>query len=64
MWEWMGAKDQELKELSLKLDQAVAQNVKDGKVRTYDLGGTNKTTEVAGDIARIFEGRELQGWPQ
>ncbi|MHA1168776.1 MAG: isocitrate/isopropylmalate dehydrogenase family protein [Candidatus Hodarchaeales archaeon] len=56
MWEWLGAKDQEMKELSLKLDQAVAQNVREGKVKTYDLGGTNKTTEVAGDIARIFEG--------
>ncbi|MFW9991749.1 MAG: hypothetical protein ACFFD4_06795 [Candidatus Odinarchaeota archaeon] len=45
-----------MKELSYKLDYAVAQNVKDGKVKTYDLGVTNKTTGVAGDIARIFAG--------
>ncbi|MFW9990753.1 MAG: isocitrate/isopropylmalate dehydrogenase family protein [Candidatus Odinarchaeota archaeon] len=56
MWEWLGDKDAELKELSRKLDQAVAQNVKDAKVRTYDLGGTSTTTEVAADIARIFAG--------
>ncbi|MFW9990750.1 MAG: isocitrate/isopropylmalate family dehydrogenase [Candidatus Odinarchaeota archaeon] len=56
MWEWLGDKDPELKDFSRKLDQAVAQNIKNGKVRTYDLSGTNTTTEVAGDIAKIFEG--------
>lgn len=56
VWEWPGDKNLELKELSYKLDYAVAQNVKDGKVKTYDLGVTNKTTGVAGDIARIFAG--------
>jgi 3-isopropylmalate dehydrogenase len=55
LWEWLGDKDAELKELSHKLDQAVAQNVKDGKIKTYDLGGSNTTTEVAANIARIFE---------
>ncbi|MFW9998435.1 MAG: isocitrate/isopropylmalate family dehydrogenase [Candidatus Odinarchaeota archaeon] len=56
MWEWLGDKDPELKELSRKLDQVVARNVKEGKIKTYDLGGTNTTTEVAADVARIFAG--------
>jgi 3-isopropylmalate dehydrogenase len=51
MWEWLGRI-----ELSEKLEKAIAQNVKEGKVRTYDMGGTSSTTEVALDIANIFKG--------
>ncbi|MHA1214777.1 MAG: isocitrate/isopropylmalate dehydrogenase family protein [Candidatus Hodarchaeales archaeon] len=50
MWEWLGET-----ELSQKLEQAIAQNVKEGKVRTYDMGGSSSTTDVAKDIARIFK---------
>ncbi len=51
MWEWLGEND-----LSDKLEKAISENVADGKVRTYDMGGTSSTTEVANDIARIFKG--------
>ena len=50
MWEWLGRSD-----LSDKLEQAIAQNVKEGKVCTYDMGGSNSTTDVANDIAKIYE---------
>ena len=50
MWEWLGQSD-----ISDKLEQAIAQNVREGKVRTYDMGGTNSTTDVANDIANIFK---------
>ncbi|MHA1978745.1 MAG: isocitrate/isopropylmalate dehydrogenase family protein [Candidatus Hodarchaeales archaeon] len=51
MWEWLGRTD-----LSEKLETAIAKNVEEGKVRTYDMGGTSSTTDVANDIARIFKG--------
>ncbi|MHA1968741.1 MAG: isocitrate/isopropylmalate dehydrogenase family protein [Candidatus Hodarchaeales archaeon] len=50
MWEWLGEKD-----LFEKLERAISINVKEGKVKTYDMGGSNSTTAVAKDIARIFQ---------
>jgi len=50
MWEWLGLTD-----LSEKLEKAIGQNVIEAKVRTYDMGGNSSTTDVAKDIARIFE---------
>ncbi len=50
MWEWLGEK-----ELFEKLEKAISINVKEGKVKTYDMGGDSSTTEVAKDIAKIFE---------
>jgi 3-isopropylmalate dehydrogenase len=50
MWEWLGRTD-----LSEKLEKAISQNIIDGKVRTYDIGGSSSTNDVANDIARIFK---------
>ena len=38
-----------------KLEQAIADVIKEGKVRTYDLGGDNTSLEVAEEIAKKFE---------
>jgi 3-isopropylmalate dehydrogenase len=50
MWEWLGLTD-----FSEKLEQAIAKNVIEGKIRTYDMGGTSTNTDVANNIASIFE---------
>ncbi|NHJ47761.1 MAG: isocitrate/isopropylmalate dehydrogenase family protein [Asgard group archaeon] len=49
MFEWLGEK-----ELANKVEYAVKQNLKEGKVRTYDLGGDSSTLDVAKDIVRIM----------
>ncbi len=46
MLEWLGEKD-----FAQKIDNAVAQVVEEGKTKTYDMGGTNTTLEVAKAIA-------------
>jgi isocitrate/isopropylmalate dehydrogenase len=38
-------------DMAIKLEEAVAHVVKEGKVRTYDMGGNNSTLEVANEIA-------------
>ncbi|MDG6218577.1 MAG: isocitrate/isopropylmalate family dehydrogenase, partial [Candidatus Thermoplasmatota archaeon] len=50
MLDWLG----ETKKASRLLD-AIAENIKQGKVKTYDLGGDNSTLEVARDVARLYE---------
>lgn len=35
---------------------AIQRNIQDGKVKTYDMGGRNTTTDVGDDIARIIKG--------
>jgi 3-isopropylmalate dehydrogenase len=35
--------------------KAIETNLREGKVRTYDLGGSSKTSEVGSDIARIIK---------
>jgi 3-isopropylmalate dehydrogenase len=52
MWEFLGETS-----LAEKLESAIAENVKTGKIRTYDMGGSSSTTDVANDIAKIFEGK-------
>jgi 3-isopropylmalate dehydrogenase len=47
MLEWLGEK-----EAAVKVEDAVATVIKEGKVRTYDMGGKNKTMEVAEEIVR------------
>ncbi|MCK5817051.1 MAG: isocitrate/isopropylmalate dehydrogenase family protein, partial [Candidatus Marinimicrobia bacterium] len=41
-------------EMAEKLEAAVAEVIKEGKVRTYDLGGSNTSLEVAEAIADKF----------
>ena len=47
MLEWLGEK-----ESAAKIEKATATVIKEGKVRTYDMGGSNKTLEMAEEIAR------------
>ncbi len=42
------------KEAAQIVVKAIEQNLQEGKVRTYDLGGKSKTSEVGDDIARII----------
>lgn len=50
MFDWLGEK-----KLATKLEQAVATVVKEGKAKTYDMGGKNTTLEVAKEISRKFD---------
>ncbi len=40
--------------------RAIETNLREGKVRTYDLGGTAKTSDVGSDIARIVKAQGRQ----
>ena len=46
MVDWLGEKP-----MAAKLENAVAAVIKDGKVRTYDMGGSATTLEMAKAIA-------------
>ena len=46
MLEWLGEKEK-----AAHLEDAVARVIRDGKIRTYDMGGTNSTLEMAQAIA-------------
>jgi len=50
MLDWLGEG-----KTATKLENAVATVVKEGKIRTYDMGGSNTTLEVAKEIAKKFE---------
>ena len=50
MLDWLGETEK-----ALKLQKAIAENIKQGNVNTYDLGGESSTLEVAEDIARLYE---------
>jgi 3-isopropylmalate dehydrogenase len=47
MLDWLGEKDK-----ATRLESAVARVIKEGKVKTYDMGGKNTTLEVAQEVAR------------
>ena len=47
MLDWLGEK-----KAAERIEDAVARVVKEGKVRTYDMGGKNKTMDMAEEIAR------------
>jgi isocitrate/isopropylmalate dehydrogenase len=38
--------------MSQKLESAIAAVIKDGRVKTYDMGGSNSTLEVAAEVAK------------
>jgi 3-isopropylmalate dehydrogenase len=42
------------KEAADSIVSAIEQNIKEAKVQTYDMGGSNTTTDVGDDIARIL----------
>jgi len=46
MLDWLGEKER-----AAKLESAIARVIKEGKVRTYDLGGSGSTLDVAKAIA-------------
>jgi isocitrate/isopropylmalate dehydrogenase len=46
MFDWLGEKDK-----AASLESALAEVIEQGKVRTYDMGGTNTTLEVAEAVA-------------
>ncbi len=39
------------------IQNAVKQNLREGRIRTGDLGGTARTAEVGDEIARLAVGR-------
>jgi 3-isopropylmalate dehydrogenase len=49
MFEWLGET-----KLAEKVEHAVQTNIKEGKVKTYDMGGNDSTLDVAKDIIRIM----------
>jgi len=50
MLDWLGEKED-----AAKLDKAIAQVVKEGKYRTYDMSGNNTSLEVAEEIAKKYK---------
>jgi 3-isopropylmalate dehydrogenase len=46
MLDWLGEKED-----ALKIEKAISDVIREGKVKTYDLGGTNTSLEVAEEIA-------------
>jgi 3-isopropylmalate dehydrogenase len=46
MLEWLGETD-----MANRLENAIAEVIREGKVRTYDMGGKSKTLEVAEAVA-------------
>lgn len=47
MLDWLGEDEK-----ALRLESAIAEVIKEGKVRTYDMGGKSTTTDVAEEVAR------------
>ena len=47
MLEWLGEK-----EAAARLEKAIAAVILEGKVRTYDLGGSSTALDVAHAVAR------------
>jgi 3-isopropylmalate dehydrogenase len=50
MLDWLGEKKP-----AKKLENAIAQVIKEGKIKTYDVGGSNTSLEVAKEVAKKFD---------
>ena len=50
MLDWLGEKKP-----AKKLETAIAQVIKENTIRTYDVGGSNTTLEVAKEVAKKFD---------
>jgi isocitrate/isopropylmalate dehydrogenase len=49
MLDWLDEQD-----MANRLENAIAQVIREGKVRTYDMGGNNTSLEVAEEVAKKF----------
>jgi 3-isopropylmalate dehydrogenase len=49
MLDWLGENEK-----AARLEHAIARVIQEGRVRTYDMGGTNSTLEVADEVMRII----------
>jgi len=49
MLDWLGEKED-----AIRLDKSISTVIKEGKVKTYDLGGQNTSLEVAEEVANKF----------
>ncbi len=47
MLDWLGELD-----MANRLENAIATVIKEGKVRTYDMGGSNTSLEVADEVTK------------
>jgi len=47
MLEWLGETD-----MSVRIEKGIAKTIAEEKVRTYDMGGTDTTLEIAEEVAR------------
>lgn len=54
MMEWLAGKhnDNAAKEAAERIDKSVDMTLKEGRVKTYDLGGSSKTYKVGNEIAK------------
>jgi len=48
--DWLGEKG-----MANKLENAIAKTIREGKVRTYDMGGSSSTLEMAEEVIRNME---------
>tara|TARA_B100000700_G_scaffold171806_1_gene189774 strand:- start:7100 stop:8395 length:1296 start_codon:yes stop_codon:yes gene_type:complete len=59
MLDWLGRKkgEDELVQIANLIDESVADHLRDGKLLTYDLGGTASCSEVGESIANILSAK-------
>lgn len=59
MLDWLSVKHGEkLKDGAMLIEKAIAKILKDGKIKTYDLGGTSTTSEVGDAITSVIKKME------